>query len=134
MDEKIKSLLSQFELNEPVSDIDIKKVEEQLTGKFPQEYYDFLLISNGGEGSIGQSYLVLWRVEDIIELNEAYAVEEFAPGLLIIGSDGGDTAYCIDTRSEKKPFVQVPFIGMDLSEVKGCGIDFEGFLRFLDKE
>lgn len=134
MDEQIKALLSQFELNEPASEINIKKVEKLLNINFPQEYYDFLLISNGGEGAIGQSYLVLWKIEDLIELNDAYGVEEFAPGLLIIGSDGGDTAYCIDIRSDLKQFVQVPFIGMDLSEVRGCSNDFKGFLSFLNKE
>ncbi|WP_215145131.1 SMI1/KNR4 family protein [Exiguobacterium qingdaonense] len=134
MDEQIKTLLSQFELNEPASEINIKKVEELLSINFPQEYYEFLLFSNGGEGVIGQSYLVLWKIEDLIELNDAYGVEEFAPGLLIIGSEGGDTAYCIDVRSDIKPFVQVPFIGMDLSEVQGCSNDFKGFLSFLNKE
>ncbi|WP_071460608.1 SMI1/KNR4 family protein [Bacillus massilinigeriensis] len=134
MDEKIKTLLSQFELNEPASENIIKKVEELLSINFPQEYYDFLLFSNGGEGAIGQSYLVMWKIEDLIELNEAYGVEEFAPGLLIIGSNGGDTAYCIDMKRTIKPFVQVPFIGMDLSEVQDCSNDFNGFLSFLNQE
>lgn len=134
MDEQFKVLLSQFDHNEPASEINIKNVEELLSINFPQEYYDFLLISNGGEGAIGQSYLVLWEIEDLVELNDAYGVEEFAPGLLIIGSDGGDTAYCIDIRSDIKPFVQVPFVGMDLSEVQVCSNDFKGFLNFLNKE
>jgi hypothetical protein len=133
MDEQIKVLLSQFELNKPALKIEIDKVEELLRARFPQEYYDFLTIANGGEGSIGESYLVLWKVEDLIELNDAYGVEEFAPGLLIFGSDGGDTAYCIDNTNEIQPFVQVPFIGMDLSEVQGCSSDFKGFLNFLNK-
>jgi hypothetical protein len=46
--EQIKNLLSQFELNEPVSEIEIMKVEEQLNVKFPQGYNEFLLLSNGG--------------------------------------------------------------------------------------
>jgi hypothetical protein len=75
----------------------------------------------------------LWKVEDLIELNKAYGVEEFAPGLLIIGSDGGDKAYCIHTRSPDTPFVLVPFIGMDLSEVQKCGASFVDFLKFLCK-
>jgi hypothetical protein len=129
-----EQILNEFEFNDPISEIEIKKVEDQLSNKFPQEYYDFLLARNGGEGSVGHSYLVLWKVDEIIELNEAYGVKEFAPGLLIIGSDGGDTAYCIDMRSEIKPFVQVPFIGMDLSEVQICSKKFEGFIDFLYKE
>lgn len=131
MDEKIKALLSQFEFNEPASEIAIKNVEEVLSINFPQEYYDFLLTSNGGEGVVGQSYLVLWKIEDLVELNDAYDINEFAPGLLIIGSDGGNIAYCIDIRDINKSFVQVPFIGMDLSEVQGCSDGFKGFLSFL---
>ncbi|MFT9848737.1 SMI1/KNR4 family protein [Aneurinibacillus sp. REN35] len=58
-------------------------------------------------------------------------IEEFIPGLLIIGFDGGDTAYCIDDRNNEKIFVQVPFIGMDSSEVKRCGDSFTEFFSFL---
>ncbi len=130
MEEQIKDLLSQFEFNEPATENSIKKVEELLSINFPQEYRDFLLNSNGGEGAIGQSYLVLWKIEDLIELNDVYSVEEFAPGLLIIGSDGGDTAFGIDNRSELKQFVQIPFIGMDLSEVQGYSNDFKRFLSY----
>jgi len=131
MDEKIKTYLTEFELNEPVAVNSIQDVEEQLQFNFPKEYSDFLMISNGGEGSVGQSYLRLWKLEELIELNEAYGVQDFAPGLLIIGTDGSDTAYCFDTRSDDKPIVSVPFIGMDLSEVQSCGDNLIQFLGFL---
>lgn len=133
MDEQIKALTSEFELNEPALETNIKKVEEKLSIHFPQQYLDFLLNSNGGEGVIGQSYLILWRIEDLIELNDAYGVEEFAPGLLIIGTDGGDTAYCMDIRNDIQTFVKVPFIGMDLSEIEVCSYNFKEFLSFLLK-
>jgi hypothetical protein len=36
--------------------------------------------SNGAEGTIGpNNYLVIWPVNEIKELNEGYAVGEFAP-------------------------------------------------------
>jgi hypothetical protein len=133
MDEKIKSYLKDFELNEPTTPTLIKEVEEQLNFIFPEDYFELLLHSNGGEGSIGESYLVLWKVEELIELNEAYGAQEFTPGLLIIGSDGGDTAYCIDTKSDFKPFVHVPFIGMDLDEVERCGGSLQEFFSYLHK-
>lgn len=125
------SYLKEMELNEPTEINLIKEVEEQLGYQFPMEYAEFLVHSNGGEGSICDSYLRLWRLEELIEDNEGYSVQDFAPGLLIIGSDGGDTAYCIDTRFESQPFVSVPFIGMDLDEVQECGNTFTEFLKFL---
>jgi hypothetical protein len=57
----------------------------------PAAYLDLMSRSNGVEGFVGDQYLVLWPVEQLQELNDAYATAEFAPGLLLIGSDGGGT-------------------------------------------
>lgn len=131
MIKKFEKYLSEFELNQPCTQKSINDLEKNEKISLPSEYQEFMLCSDGGEGSIGDSYLSLWKIGDIVELNEDYGVDEFAPGLLIIGSDGGDTAYCIDTNSEKLPFVEVPFIGMDLNEVQLCGNTFIDFLEYL---
>ncbi|MCH4825900.1 SMI1/KNR4 family protein [Planococcus halocryophilus] len=133
MDTDIQQYLKSFDLNDPADPNVIRNVENQLGFLFPDEYVKFLLHANGGEGPIGDNYLQLWKVEELIEDNERYSVEEFAPGILIIGSDGGDTAYCMDTRSKEMPFVSMPFIGMDLEEVELCGSTFTKFLDFLNK-
>lgn len=126
--------LKSLDLNDSADPNVIRNVEDQLGFQFPKEYVNFLLHSNGGEGPIGDNYLQLWKVEELIENSEGYSVEEFAPGLLIIGSNGGDTAYCIDTRSKEMPFVSMPFIGMDLEQVELCESTFTKFLDFLNKE
>ena len=93
----------------------------------------FILTSNGGEGWVGEnSYLSLWKIDEIVSLNEAYEVSEFAPGLILFGSDGGLNAYAFDSRNESN-IVEVPFIGMDLMEVKNCGRNFVEFLKYLHK-
>ncbi|ANU23397.1 SMI1/KNR4 family protein [Planococcus donghaensis] len=134
MSTNFQKYLKSLDLNDPADPNVIRNVEDQLGFQFPIEYVNFLLHSNGGEGPIGENYLKLWRVDDLIEDNEGYSVEEFAPGLLIIGSDGGDTAYCIDTRSKEMPFVSMPFIGMDLDEVEPCGPTFNECLKILYTE
>lgn len=131
MDTNIQQYLKSFDLNDPADLNVIRNIEDQLGFQFPNEYVKFLLHSNGGEGPIGDNYLQLWKVEELIEDNEGYSVEECAPGLLIIGSDGGDTAYCMDTRSKKMPLVSIPFIGMDLDEVELYGSSFTKFLEIL---
>lgn len=133
MDSNFLKYIKSLELNESADPSTIRTVENQIGFKFPEEYFIFLLHSNGCEGPIGDNYLNLWRVEELIDDNEGYSVEEFAPGILIIGSDGGDTAYCIDTRSKEKPFVSMPFIGMDLDEVEVCGTTFKEFLKNLSE-
>lgn len=82
-----------------------------------------------GEGMIGKNaYLILWEKNDIEELNDAYEINEFLTNSVLIGSDGGDTAYGIN---EDGKFFSVPFIGMNDDEVEIMGDDFEGFVEKL---
>lgn len=132
MDNKYGNLLDKIELKLPCSMEAIKEVEKNLGFTFPKDYSDFLLTSNGGEGWVGEdSYLSLWKVDEIVALNEAYEVSEFAPGLILFGSDGGLDAYGFDIRDESTAIVEIPFIGMDLREVKNCGNTFVEFLEYL---
>ena len=51
-------------------------------------------------------------------------VSEFAPGLILFGSDGGGEAYAFDVREAVPIIVEVPFIGMGGDEAKRCGASF----------
>lgn len=132
MDEKLKIFVSELHMNQPGNIETLKKVEEYFKVILPKQYIDFMLTANGAEGDVGDnSYLVLWSAEEIIELNKDYEVNEFAPGLLLFGSNGGMDAYAFDTRRESLPIIEVPFIGMGLEEVKDCGDTFLDFLKYL---
>jgi hypothetical protein len=87
---------------------------------------------NGVEGFMGENrYLLLWPVEQVPELNEAYSVTEFAPGLLLIGSDGAEMGYALATRLQPMPVKAVPFIGLSHKEAKTVAPTFEGFFDYL---
>lgn len=90
-----------------------------------------MLVTNGGEGSIGDSYLRLWKMEELVESNQDYGITECAPELVVIGSDGGGTAYGYDFRKEKPILVEVNFIGMDIDEPNYRTDDFYQFLDYL---
>jgi hypothetical protein len=120
-----------LELNPPIDKNTVKKVESVFGVDFPDDYVEFITYTNGAEGSIGENYLVLWAINEIIELNEGYSVNEFAKGLVLFGSDGGDTAFAFDSRTNEMQIVAVPFIGMDLNEVTTCSNTFNGFLTYL---
>jgi len=96
----------------------------------PIEYLEFLKTSNGGEGFIGRNYLVLDPIEKIVESNRNLNVEEYAPGLVVIGSDGGGEAIGFDRRGTAWPVVMVPLIPLDMKEAQ---VIAESFGSFLDK-
>jgi hypothetical protein len=107
--------------------------EALLGKKLPAEYSAFLTISNGGEGFVGNSYVIFWPVQELSLMNNAYEVQEYAPGLLIFGSDGGGEAYGFDTRSKDWPIVQIPFVGMAWELARPAGNSFTAFLQLLQQ-
>ena len=90
--------------------------------KYVNSYYT-------GEGMIGEnSYLILWDKDELEELNDTYEVNEFMSDCILIGSDGGDTAYGID---KKGCYFSVPFVGMSNDEICYLGKSFMDFLEKL---
>lgn len=124
-------LLTKFNCNPPVEEQGLRRFEIESGFRLPKDYAQFLQEADGGEGFIGRSYVILWRVSELLEMNRAYQVEEFAPGLFLFGSDGGGEAFAFDTRIEVKPIVSVPFVGMELQLARPMGGNFKAFLEEL---
>ena len=100
----------------------------KLNSKY-EHYEKFLNKTIAGEGVLNEvNYLLLWDKNEIQDLNNAYEVEEFLSGIILIGSDGGDVAYGINVKGE---FIEVPFIGMDDEEVKIVASDFDQFINYV---
>jgi len=124
-----KELLKSFNGNPP-ADTSVIESFERANFKLPTEYVHFLYIANGGEGWIGpNSYVIFWRIEELVELNNAYEVQKNARGLFIFGSDGGGEAFAFDLRHSS--IVRVPFIGMALESVEDMAPDFGTFIHVL---
>lgn len=125
--EEFSPYISYLTLKPGASKETISAVQAILAISLPEQYLDFLRLSNGADGFVGVSYLTLWALEELEQFNREYQVTEFAPGLLLIGSNGGGEAYAIDLQNNI--FGMVPFIGMELAEFTVCG---ETFLEFLE--
>jgi len=123
-------LLARFG-NPPANRDEIERVQQGLKFRLPKSYVDFMLTKDGGEGFIGRSYLVLWKIEELILMNHAYHVAEFVPDIILFGSNGGGEAFGFDTRSEVCAIVSVPFVAMEIENAKVLASDFEGFLSTL---
>lgn len=126
-----QQLLAKFNCTPPADIVAIRQFEAESRVCLPDEYVKFLQLTNGGEGFVGNSYVIFWRVGELFEMNKAYEVAEYVPGLLLFGSDGGGEAYAFDMHSDEKPIVSVPFVGMELNLARRMAPNFQAFLHEL---
>ena len=128
-DNKILNLLKNASLNEGAGEKLIAEAEVTAGLLFPEDYKALLKHSNGCEGFLSDgSYVVIWPVDQVVELNDSYSIKEFAPGVLLFGTNGADDGYGFDTRASNFPVVSVPLVGMRLSEVQPCANTLSEFL------
>ena len=125
------AMFEHFKGNPATTAATIRGFEATSGIRLREDYAAFLMQSNGGEGFIGEGYAMLWRLEELLEKNDAYKVDEYAPGLFLFGSDGGGEAFAFDIRSDKRPIVSVPFIPLNHSEARFLAMDFESFIHVL---
>ncbi|MGM2731314.1 hypothetical protein ACS2QU_26525 [Bacillus cereus group sp. Bce005] len=91
-----------------------------------------MLESKGAEGAIGENgYLQLWSFDILIQHNEVYEVKEFAPGVTLFVTDGGNVAYGFFEKSGETQIIEIPLIGMDLNEMEVIGVTFNDFIDYL---
>ena len=93
----------------------------------PDGYTAFLRRANGGEGFIGERYVRLWRVEELIGMNRGYNVAQFLPEMFFIGTDGGGEAYAFKVSGTDGAVFEVPFIGLP-SDASMIADSFESFV------
>jgi len=104
--------LPDFFFGRPSTKEAIEKIELEEAGLLPEDYKELLSKHGPGEGFIGKQYLILWDASEIIQFNKEYEVKKYAPGFLLIGSNGGGEGFAFDCRSKDKLIVALPFIGM----------------------
>lgn len=130
MNQDVRAILSVLPAMEGVRDDVITNVEHQLGLRFPDDYIDFLRQTNGTEGPTPNGgHVALWPLEELPAANEGYRVQDFAPGLLLFGSDGSGTAYGFATLATPMQVVALPFIPMDMDDIQERWHSFTDFLR-----
>ncbi len=117
--------------NPPTEIETIIKAEKELDIIFPPDYKDFLLITNGYDGTLGQSYVQFIKVEEILKYTDMYG-GEFFPWVIYLGADGGNEMFVLDKRGPELQFGVMPYIGEDKDFIP-LGKTFDEFVRHLYK-
>jgi hypothetical protein len=126
-------LLGRFDGNPGADLASIRDFESSYGVTLPSDYVEFLRDMNGGEGVVGSAYVSLWPLAELGELNAGYEVRRWAPGLLLIGSDGGGEGFALDLTAATIPVVMIPFVGMDRSEARRVAHRFRALFDELSK-
>ena len=127
-----EELFAEFNANPPASAISIERCQANLGLRLPGDYVRFLRKMNGGEGFLGENaYLVLWRAEQLAEMNAGYEVPEVPRELCLIGSNGAGEAFAFDVRTAPHPIVAIPFLGLEWEDAILIATNFRGFLETL---
>ncbi|XLZ68584.1 SMI1/KNR4 family protein [Massilia sp. SR12] len=106
--------------------------------ELPVQYINLLSYSNGGEGPLSvQPYnFCLDSAEYVIERTASALTEEYFPGFLMFGGNGGGEYIGFDLRGGQPwPIVSIDMTNIDLSEsVMLIARDFESFLSLVGTE
>lgn len=89
----IRTYLTKLPLHPPASSEAIQAIETAIGSPLPPLYQEFHRITNGLEGGHGSKYLRLLPVEELLALNEKYALQAEVPGLFLFADDSRGHVY-----------------------------------------
>ena len=82
--------------------------------------------------SIGSGLVWLWPLKDVQHFSREYGFDEFAPGLLGIGSDGCGELYAIDIRDGSSGAVgNIPATSLQWEDFRQLSASFSEFAETL---
>jgi hypothetical protein len=101
----------------------------ELLQALPQDYLAAVAEFGGREGFLGQTYLRLYRLQELVALNLAYELPALVPEVIVFGSNGGGEAFAFSIG--EPAVVQVPFLPLASEYIERRAADFTEFLRSL---
>lgn len=136
MQEKIKGYLKHLEGADGayLTDDEINDIQGKLDFKLPGDYVNVIKVYNGGEGDVGkESYLVLFALEELEEVNADYAIlMNEIPDYFLFGKDAADTGYAFHKTNHSYHAFGL-MSNFDTDPMIFCGHNFDEFIEYLYK-
>jgi cell wall assembly regulator SMI1 len=106
----------------------LRRVEFELGVTFPSDYREFIVASGKVDRDFGGSWLMLYGIDELVSLNQAFDRSQSHPGLVFIGSDGGGEGVGLDFRNEPPSVVLVNWVSAGWHEAI---VQAETFAEFM---
>jgi hypothetical protein len=119
-------------MEKPLATID--EIESMVKFRLPADYRIYLQNYSGFEGFIGQEFVKLWDLDQLVENNREYGILSSLPKTLGIGGNGSSEFIAIEPVAENRcRIVLSPFIDLNRNHHIEIGTSFTDFLVRLDK-
>ncbi len=105
----------------------VARALRELNRPLPADYLAFMRDANGGEGFVGEAYLVLWPLEQLAASNRQFADIDDVGDVVWFGGNGGGEAFGFDWAHDGA-IVEGPMIGMERAQLLVCADSFTHFL------
>lgn len=132
---EIEQILSNYDFqrrNENVK-INVEELENRINFKFPQEYKFYAINYIENETFVGNEFIRLWDVNDLLELNTEYGILNSLKNTIAIGSNGSSEFIAIEFLKNKEYRVVLsPFIDLDKKCHIEIGNSFADFFKRLE--
>ncbi|MBQ8066855.1 MAG: SMI1/KNR4 family protein [Solobacterium sp.] len=94
----------------------------------PEDYLAFMQEHNGGEGPIGDNgYGGFYRLEELQEVNDEYAVSDSWPGCIVFGSDMGGILWAYSPQ--RGSYCEIDSSNIDDDTYQNASDTLEAFLE-----
>ncbi len=101
----------------------------------PKAYLDFLLKHEAqgpveGKLDVDPWWFRVWVAKEVLEANQGYQVEKYAPNYFAFGSNGGGEllAFCKNELTQGKVFM-IPALPIDEAYARVVSEDFPAFVK-----
>jgi hypothetical protein len=108
---------------------DIAEPPAEFIKRLPEEYLAAVQEFGSREGFLGEEYLRLYRLEELVDLNLAYEVQTHFPEATIFGSNGLGEGFAF--RVGRPGVIQVPFVPLASEYLDSQGNTFADFVHSL---
>ncbi|WP_312075217.1 SMI1/KNR4 family protein [Chryseobacterium sp.] len=131
----IDEILSKYKWNKRTDkiDFDFKIIEEQIEFLLPLDYKNYAIQYCENENLIGQEYVRLWSIENLLEWNLDFQIFEFLPKTIAIGDNGNGEFIGIEFIEDYRyEIILSTYIDLDPEYNIQIGHSFTDFLERLD--
>ena len=108
------------------SSTSIDDVEKLLNTNLPKQYKSFLWWSNWGEGKLGDNYIYIWAIEDVIAYNHDYGIQKYLQKEYLAFGMDGDIGYILHLPDHGRYIVDLG--DLDIASIKYIAPSFDDFL------
>jgi hypothetical protein len=117
-----------FRPNPPASPKVIAALIASLRKPLPAPLFTSLHCSQWWRWIRRKHYIDLWKVEELLDSNKQYQVDEYAPDLFLVGFNGGGEACTFNLAKADGAIYQVPFFGMSTKDAWLIAKAFDDFI------